>query len=294
MDLSPHQQRLRVTKLLDQKEVVASLVYHDLFDYPLSFDEVELWRTSALDFSKAHVKFENYFYLKGRERIVLLRESRERNSKGRIERAMEASRILAFLPTLKFVGITGSLSMMNTRKNSDIDLMIVTSSKTLWTTRLIAFLLLSLFGFKLRRFGKKESGDSLCINMWLTRDNLVWNMKDRNIFTAHEICQIMPVLDRGGIYRKLVKENEWIYDYWPGQREVKKKALLELKGGGFWRDWGIWLFRAFEPLAYLFQRVYMSGKRTREKVSLNYAFFHPVDWSEKVKKRIEERGGKLV
>ena len=70
-------------------------------------------------------------------------------------------------------------ALNNAKKNSDIDLLIITSKNTLWTTRIISFALLKFAGFKLRRAGDKNEKDKLCLNMWLDESDLV--LKKRNI-----------------------------------------------------------------------------------------------------------------
>ena len=104
--------------------MIASVSYHDLFDYPLSLEEALMWRTSALIFPKNKVNFKNYFYLKGREKLLLERERRGLDSEKKIELAFEASKVLSILPAVLFVGVTGSLAMRNSKKDSDIDLIV--------------------------------------------------------------------------------------------------------------------------------------------------------------------------
>ena len=91
--------------------------------------------------------------------------------------ARKATNLIAKIPTVKFVGITGALAMNNAGRNSDIDLMIITKNGCLWTTRLISYLLTWLFGFKTRRPKNRLEKDKLCLNMWLDESSLVWDKK---------------------------------------------------------------------------------------------------------------------
>lgn len=166
--------------------------------------------------------------------------------------------------------------MKNAKDESDIDLMIICKKETLWSTRLVAYLLLLLSGFSVRKPKDKEEKDRLCINIWLDETNLLW--VKQNIFTAHEIAQAIPLVNKNKTWEKFVKENSWTVNFWPKailghkktSRKLEQKRLANL------------LLRGFNPLAFWAQLAYMKSKVTREVVSPNRALFHPVDWSEEV------------
>ena len=80
---------------------VASLVYHDIFDYPLSLGELIKWRAGdklIIDNEKLTISYKNGFYFfKGKEGIVLKRLLRERISARKLEIARKAGRILRLI-----------------------------------------------------------------------------------------------------------------------------------------------------------------------------------------------------
>ena len=49
--------------------------------------------------------------------------------------------------------------------------------------------------------------------MFLDESDLL--IRDRNIYTAHEICQMKLLWDRNGTYRKFIRVNSWIREYLP-------------------------------------------------------------------------------
>lgn len=268
-----------------------SVFYHDIFDYPLTRDDLEKWiiapnilKIPISKYRKVESQ-DNFFFLKGRKSLVKKRLEREKLSKDKLILAENAVKKLIYIPTIKFIGLTGSLAMKNADKNSDIDLLIITSKNTLWTSRLFSKLVLFLTGFKVRRPKDLEEKDKLCLNMWMDEEYLA--IENRNIFTAHEIAQIVPLLNRDNTYEKFVSENKWALEYWP--RAVARKHFVY----GRWYiaktlQYSIYnlLATVLEPFTFRLQYIYMKSKITRETVTRTRAFFHPVDWSEVVIKRL--------
>ena len=264
------------------KSDISSIIYHDMFDYPLSETDLIRWSTGKnvclKQIDKIFFKHKSgHYYLDGKEGLVLKRLMHERVSKKKINLAKGAAKLLGFLPTVRMIGVTGALAMKNASEESDIDLMIITKENTLWITRLLSYLLLLTFGFKVRRYGQKNEKDKLCMNIWLDETKLEWKGK-KNIYTAHEICQIIPLLDRG-VYGKFIAKNTWVKDYWPNaicfrdsRDEESKRSALSI----------------FETIARKYQLAYMSNKRTRETIGRRVALFHPTDWSEIVLQRLQK------
>ena len=265
-----------------------AVFYHDFFDYPLTKEELKRWKTSRNPKYKIEGLVSqkgDYFFLKGREGIIKKRLQREKFSKSKIKIARAAAECLMKLPTIKMIGITGSLAMMNARKNSDIDLIMITKKDTLWMTRLIAYLLLFIAGFNVRRPKVKNEKDKLCLNIWLDESDLCW--QNYNIFTAHEVAQIVPIVNKNRTYQRFIFENIWIFRYWPNAAGAARKnyesritndgeqspPLFSIRNS---------LFKFVELLAFKMQYFYMKPKVTREVVTEARAIFHPVDWSGKV------------
>jgi len=268
----------------------ASILYHSLFDYPLTATELKHWR---LDINKAgfsaaqilNLKFEitnNLYHLHNKQKSVALREKRSKYAENKFKLAKQAAGFLQKFPSINFIGITGSLAMHNTKRSDDIDLMIITKHGTLWTTRLLAtsYLLLAT-SLSLRRRSSKSEQDKLCLNIWMDETDLI--IKKQSLFTAHEILQIKPLLDRNRTYEKFMKINKWALEYWPSAkcRNIKTERL-EM---GRLAQLGV---KLLEPVAYILQRRHMRSHITNETVTLTSAFFHPVDWNKKVKTKLKK------
>lgn len=263
---------------LDQAEL-ASVFYHDLFDFPLTSLELIKWRAGRY-FPKIKKPFEvetknGFYFLKGKEKNIPLRLIKKRITKRKEKIAFKTAFFLEFLPFIKFVGVSGALAMENTKKEGDIDLLIITQKNTLWLSRGITLFSLLLFGFPLRRAGQKKAEDKICLNLWLDEGNFIWPKKERNTYTAHEIAQIIPLVNKKGIYEEFLFKNNWIKGYWPNSVRIKKIKVQKRKKTNF-------LISFLNRIAFYLQYLYMKKKITKEKVSLTKAVFHPFNWGEMI------------
>ncbi len=176
MDLQLHRNPHNHKRKIDLGSLV-SIKYHDLFGFALTDQELAKWRAGSLSsykqINKNQVLFKDGFYfLKGNRGAALKRVLRKKFSLKKTGIAKRAAFVLGRIPTIKMVGITGSLAMKNADEDSDIDLIIVTCRGTLWTTRVIGYLLLKFLGFNLRKPRDKNEKDKLCLNMWIDESDL--------------------------------------------------------------------------------------------------------------------------
>lgn len=253
-----------------------SILYHSLFKYPLNKKDLKRWSCSHINEKKIKelniTEKNGFFFIKGKSKDVTTRLLNEKYSIKKRKIAERASKVMSFLPTVLFVGITGSLAMNNASKNSDIDLLIVTKKDSLWLTRPVVYLLLFINKFLIRKPNTKDEKDKLCLNMWLDETNLVWDKKERNIFTAHEMAQIVPLINKHKTYEKLMILNIWVRGFWPNA--VKKQVSNKKNDEKLKQK----LFLKFANIFFMYiQKVYMKNKQTNEYVSIGKALFHPVN-----------------
>lgn len=253
---------------------IKSVIYHDFFDYPLNFSDLIKWKAAPdIDIAvgnKNIISRNGFFFLEGKDGLIYKRLLRNRISSKKTLIAKKAAKILSFLPTVKLVALTGSLAMSNSADDGDIDFLIVTKNSTLWTTRILTLMLLVLLRVPVRRSGDRNQKDKLCLNIWMDEADLVWK-KDRNVYTAHEIAQTTPLLNKDKTFEKFINQNIWVKKFWPGAvgniRKINKNNFNKKVS-------------VFENIAYKLQYLHMKNKITREVVSPTRALFHPQDWSK--------------
>jgi predicted nucleotidyltransferase len=261
-----------------------SVYYHNLFDYPLNFQDLIKWKaneTQIARFEGSVIRKSGYFYQEGREGLIYKRLLRKRVSAKKMTIARRAAKTLSLIPTVRMVAVTGSLAMQNSSPESDIDLLVITGKGSLWTTRLISYLMLKLVGASVRKPHDKNEKDKLCLNMWLDESDTLCNKNDRNLYTAHEIAQIVPLINKQGTYEKLLQNNKWILDFWPNSVRIAKNKKsfnrVERKDS---------TFQVLEKFLFKIQRRHMKPKITREVVTSTRALFHPQNWGKVVMGRL--------
>jgi cytidyltransferase-like protein len=271
--------------------MLKTLVYADIFDYPLTAAELDRWLIAGDDLKVRGPDLIGitgpYYYLKGRQEIVALRRLRHKFSQLKYKQAEKITKILSLIPWIRLITVTGALAMNNADEKDDIDLMIVTQKNRLWLTRFMVLVVLLLAG-RLRRFGQRGNRDKICLNLWLDETALSVPTTQRNLYTAHEVAQAKPVFDRDNTYQQFIKANLWLKRYLPNA--FKKGPILKAdpkqRAGsdpiGFLIGW-------LERLAFKVQYAYMKPKMTRERVGLNFAFFHPRPTGEIIMDQYQQR-----
>lgn len=198
------------------EEVLKPILYADIFDYPLTFDEIykflEFKTTPAEVKSLLDRALENqeivlvdqFYTLAGKPHLVAKRRERWRASQLLWPKAVYYGGWVAALPFIRMVSVTGSLAVDNPRDGvDDIDYLIVTRPGRLWLCRALIILLV--------RLGRLR-GVHLCPNYLLTENVLFF--EDNNLFVAREMLQMIPLYGRE-FYLKMRKINTWLTDYLP-------------------------------------------------------------------------------
>jgi len=286
-----------------KKAILQTLVYADIFDYPLTAREIYkfLITPKSLRFSVLKKKLKEitredeliktkgeYFFLKGREKIVLIRQKRKLWSQKKIKIAKKVSYWLRLIPWIKMVGISGALAMENVDKNDDIDFLIVTTKKRLWLSRALAVFLTELLGCR-RRPKDKQVADKICLNMFLDEDCLAVPKNEQDLFSAHEVVQFKLLWERDNCYQKFLKANLWVKNYLANSLDIKKLRYEDIKGEKK-KNLLISRFLNFlEYFAYKIQVAYMSSRRTKEVVEVQRIRFHPRDCREWILKKYQEK-----
>ncbi len=294
----------------------AAICYADVFDFPLSREELIKFQISNFSpqinpkIRVSHLKTKGaYYFLKGREKLVALRKKRESWSHGKIALAMHTAKLLSIVPTIQMVAVTGGLAMNNCDKDDDIDFLIIAKSGTMWTTRFLSVLLLELLGKRRRPF-EQSASNKICLNMFIDDSHLKVPEKEQDIFSAHEVAQIKVLWSREGTKDRLWKENRWVNKFLPhykasnSKSQINPKLLaIKLKQKNslilHWHLKFIWILNSgiwnlSEKILKSAQLFYMKSRRTNEVIKEGYLRFHPKDARDWIipefEKRLEQIG----
>lgn len=260
---------------------LSAILYADIFDFPLTGQELWHYAIGRKNNTKKYFSAflshlpesvatrDGYYFLKGRGEIVKLRKRREKESQKKMLLATRASRIIASIPTVLFVGVSGGLSRLNADIRDDIDLFLIVKKRRLWVTRFYVALLLQMYG--LRRQRRDATAPSkICVNMLIDERMISFSEKRQDIYTAHEIAQLLPLVNKKNTYQKFRKANMWTSSFLPNAplRDVKSQ-VNELPF--FTND-------SLETVAKHFQLWYMKRHVTKEEITDSMLAFHPVDY----------------
>jgi hypothetical protein len=277
-----------------KEQILKTLLYSDIFDYPLRKEEIWEFLISSEKSDKKEISsclntkntfFESWhglFFIKGRRDVVSIRIKREEYSLQKIIFAKKIIKKLTLIPTVRFIGISGALAMLNSEKDDDIDLFVIAAKDSVWITRLLMIVILSFLGVYRRKKDKTVS-NKICLNMLIDENALAFPKQRNDLYTAHEISQIMPIFNRGRTYEKFLKSNIWIKKFLPnvfGKNpkipSVSKTHLINESIDYLLRIFGTEFF------ARNVQLWYMKKNITKETVSDSFLAFHPFDYKNYV------------
>lgn len=198
------------------REVLKPIFYADIFDYPLTFDEIykflefEATREQVKELLDQAVKtkqivfVDGYYSLADKPHLAATRRERWIVSQRLWSKAIQYGRWIASMPFVRMVSITGSLAVDNPRDDvDDIDYLIVTQAKRLWLCRALIILLV--------KYGHRR-GVYLCPNYIITQNVLYF--EDNNLFAAREMLQMIPLYGKES-YLEMRHLNDWVTDYLP-------------------------------------------------------------------------------
>lgn len=197
------------------QEILKPVLYTDIFDYPLTFNEIYNFLEIEAGFATVEqmlnhaVKREQLAFIDGfyclphRTHLAAKRRERQKISETLWPQAARYGRWIAGLPFVRLVAVTGALAVNNPRDVADdIDYLIVTQVGRLWLCRAMIILMV--------RFGYLK-GVHLCPNYLLTENAL--NFED-SFFVAREILQMQPLYGKA-CYLKIRELNTWTGRYFP-------------------------------------------------------------------------------
>jgi hypothetical protein len=261
-----------------------TLAYRSVFRYPLTFYQLATFLVAnkpyKYDFfvkelnkmvKKEHIGYKDgKFYLRGTKPVSW--DTRLKKSAEMYAEATKTLKLLEIIPWIKMVCITGSLAAYNADKSSDIDIFVVTEKNRLWLTRGFVGMLLKIIHAYVTVDG--EPG-KICPNLYVDESKLEWPNNKQNVYTAHEIVMMQPVLNRDNTYFKFFKTNGWIVRYFPNFKIEQSFTHAKNKNKEN-------LVSKIEKFARVLQLKYMQKRKTVEITEPHFAHFRKHDNAERI------------
>jgi len=177
-------------------------------------------------------------------------------------------RLISLFPQILMVGLSGSVSMNNAYEGDDIDLFIITAENRLFTGRFLSMMIAQLFGSR-RSFSEKKVKDKICLNLFFDRSNMAVPKEKQTIFVGHEMIQMKPIIDKEDTYSSFMRQNPWVYEYFPNLSKPKKSYPRKKtkKNSAF--------SVLAESVLKKLQMVFISKHKTTELITDTQLWFHP-------------------
>lgn len=201
-----------------QYAILQTVVYADVFDYPLTAVEIHRYLTGVrasrdeveqeLQGGNIISQCEGFYMLPNREGLATVRRRREQIAAEMWLPAAHYGRLIANLPFVRMVAVTGSLSMNNVDLDPDIDFLIVTAPGRLWMVRAMVL--------GIARAAVTQ-GARLCPNYLISENSLVFT--DQTLYAAHELAQMVPLFGLD-VYEQINNLNLWKERFLPNAQGV--------------------------------------------------------------------------
>jgi len=214
------------------QNILKTLGYFDIFNYPLTREEIYLFHpdhsgTSSIDAAiinlleeKVIFEFSNFFSLQNDCTIAEKRRKGNSLAIGQMETARKVAALLSKFPFVKAIAVSGSLSKNVATENSDIDFFIVTEANRLWIARTIMHLYKKITFLTGRQHW-------FCMNYYV--DEAEPEITEKNIFTAMEIVTLVPLWGKKSMSH-FFSGNAWAKKYFP-MHNFSAADSFEIKRG---------------------------------------------------------------
>ena len=123
---------------------------------------------------------------------------------------------LKFIPFVRGVSLAGSQVMGQQKKESDIDLFIVTDNQRMWLARTLVTAYFQVLG--LRRHGPKVA-NRFCLNHYVAGGKKI--SQHRNFYTALEYAKLRPLVYASGQAEFIKANQEWLGVFFPNWQPPK-------------------------------------------------------------------------
>ena len=222
-----------------RKDILATLAYFNMFDYPLKKNEIFLFLGHCNDYREfeqalsnllrdaAIYKMAEFYSLRNDFKLAIRRFRGNEKAMVLLKKAEHAADIISAFPFVRGVAVSGSLSKYFADEHSDIDFFIITSANRLWIARtLLHFFKKLTFIVQKQRY--------FCMNYFIDEEDQA--IMEKNIYTAMEVVTVLPLRD-SGTFDQFFKANTWARVFFPNKYlhtpDVKKtrsswiKSLVE-------------------------------------------------------------------
>ena len=196
--------------------VLRSVVYASLFDYPLTPAQLESsllgvrgdaaaiasWMRHS-EFLQSAIEYRDGLYFPaGRADLVATRARREALSRELLDRDRRILALIAGMPFVRMVALSGSLAHLNAEGSADLDLFVITAPHRVWSVTVATLVLTKLLGYR----------KHVCMNFVVSEHAL--EIAPQDLFSANQIIHLRPMTGHR-VFERFVKANPFVRDFYP-------------------------------------------------------------------------------
>ncbi|MFA6474962.1 MAG: hypothetical protein WCV88_02045 [Patescibacteria group bacterium] len=208
-----------------QQSILATLVYFDSFDFPLTYPEIYryLWRSPQTSLSETMtvakqlpqlIEHGGFVMFQGRENLSVIRQQRYQESERKWNKRRRLLGWLTMLPGVRAMALVNTLAYHNVQCNSDVDILIVTAPDHIWSTRFYTTLLAKLLNVRPK---PNHTKDAICLSFYVTPTGLTkldqLRNNDGDLLEAYWLAQLLPIYDPQHLFKNL--QYDWIKQVLP-------------------------------------------------------------------------------
>jgi hypothetical protein len=196
--------------------VLESVIYASLFDYPLTLeqlhaslirvradaDTITAWWRNSERLQAAIEHRDGWYFPAGRSDLIATRARREALSRELLDRDQRILSLVANLPFVRMVALSGSLAHLNAEGSADLDLFVITAPHRVWSVTVATLVLAKLLGWRKR----------VCMNYVVSEDAMAIAPED--LFAANQIIHLRPVSGHD-VFAQFVKSNDFVRTFYP-------------------------------------------------------------------------------
>jgi hypothetical protein len=212
--------------------VIASVIYASLFDYPLTLDQlhaslirvrtdadtIAAWWRNSERLQAAIEHRDGWYFPAGRGDLITTRARREALSRELLDRDRRILSLVARLPFVRMVALSGSLAHLNAEGAADLDLFVITAPERVWSVTVATLVLAKLLGWRKR----------VCLNYVVSERAMAIAPPD--LLSANQIIHLRPV-SGPDVFARFVKANGFVCTFYPNfeLKDLKTLRRQDLK-----------------------------------------------------------------
>ena len=196
--------------------VLRSVIYASLFDYPLTLAQlessligvradaaaIESWCRESDLLQAAIEQRDGLYFPAGRSDLLRTRARREALSRQLLDRDRRILSLVAGMPFVRMVALSGSLAHLNAEGSADLDLFVITAPHRVWSVTVATLVLSKMLGWR----------KHVCMNYVVSESAM--GIAPADLFSANQIIHLRPIVGHD-VFDRFVKSNPFVRDFYP-------------------------------------------------------------------------------